>query len=213
MTGDGWDLARIETLQIKLTEEDPHQALLEEVGLQSPLPVGSELAKQETLGEEPWLGEKPPWEYMMVEESSQLQLLFLLGQGAGGGQLLESGQSVQLSVGVGGDGWLFQLHIGEELLLQLGVGGELLLQLHVGGEMLLQLHVGGGLLLQLLVGEGLLLQLLVVGGLLLQLHLGHCGGGLLYQVCLGGWGLESHYFGARRKHSGVLIAVFQQPLV
>ena len=43
-------------------------------------PGGNELATQESLGEEPWLGEKPPWEYVREEESSQL--LFELAHGA-----------------------------------------------------------------------------------------------------------------------------------
>ena len=44
-------------------------------------PVGNVLATQVSLGEDPQLGEKPPWEYMREEESSQL--LFELGHGGG----------------------------------------------------------------------------------------------------------------------------------
>ena len=70
------------TLEIQLRKEDmveQNEAVLED--------VGNELATQELLGEEPWLGEKPPWGYMREEES--YQLLLELGQGVGGGQFLQ----------------------------------------------------------------------------------------------------------------------------
>ena len=62
-TGDDWDLAMTEILERKMREEGreySEHALLEEVEMINPPPVGSELAKQGTLEGEPWLGEKPP---------------------------------------------------------------------------------------------------------------------------------------------------------
>jgi hypothetical protein len=57
---------------------DHNEGVLEDVEMKRHPPGGSELATQETLGEEQRLGEKPPcWEYMREEENSQL--LFQVG--------------------------------------------------------------------------------------------------------------------------------------
>jgi hypothetical protein len=81
----------MEKLEKGLREEcrvDHNEAVLEDVEMQRHTPAGSELAKQETLGGEQQLGEKPPcWEYMIEEENSELFLQ--LGKGVGRGQLLQ----------------------------------------------------------------------------------------------------------------------------
>ena len=61
-TEDCKDLAMTEMLERKMVEEcREDQAVLEDMEEKRSPPVGNELAKQETHGGEPSLGEKPHW--------------------------------------------------------------------------------------------------------------------------------------------------------
>ena len=114
---------------------EQNEPVLEDEDMDRHPPGGNELATQESLGAEPWLGEKPPWVYVREEESSQLLLVLAHGvlqlhEGAGGKE-----QVLQLCEGGGGGVQVLQLCEragGEEQVLQLSEGG-------CGGVQVLQL--------------------------------------------------------------------------